>query len=286
MGYLLKDRLCSVTVGALQDGTRKGLKVDGLRVNFRIEKSLKPEPNKCECSIYNLSKKHRAQIEEMRPKKGDARGIPLLIEAGHKSTGAGQVWLGDLRTVSSSHDGADWITKIETGDGEAAKSSSVHVSYGPGTSPDIALRAIVKALGIDEGNAAAAAVKLRQAGGAALFPRRLVLSGSAATQLDRFCNSAGLEWSIQDSAVQILDRGKTLSSRAVVLKGKLILESPSVDPKGVLSFKTFIQPDLKCGSLLVIDAPTASGNYRVTKTALDGDTHAQPWYISGEATRY
>lgn len=283
----LRDRVWSVTVGALVGGVRKGLKVDKHRVSFRAEKTLKPEPNKCEISIHNLSAEQRGQIEELRPKAGDARGIPLLIEAGYKSTGLTQIWLGDLRTAYSEYSKPDWVTKIETGDGEAAKGSTVHVAYGPGTSPDVALRAIVKALGIDEGNAAAAAVKLRQAGGASLFPKRLVLSGSASRTLDLFCQSAGLEYSVQDGAVQILDRGKVLSSKAVKLGPRTgLIESPSVDPKGVLSFKMLIQPDIKCGSLLVVDSSTAKGNYRITKATWEGDTHAQPWYISGEATRY
>lgn len=284
----LRQRIWSVTIGALVNGARRGLKIEKNRVMFRVEKALKnSEPNKCECSIYNLSKEHRAQIEELRPKKGDARGIPLLIEAGYKDGGLGQIWLGDLRAVFTDQTGADTITKIESGDGEAAKGSSIEVAYGPGTSPDVALRAIVRSLGIDEGNVAAAAIKLRQAGGSALFPQRLVLSGNSARQMDLFCQSAGLEWSIQDSAVQILEKDKALGAHTVKITSRTgLIESPSVDPKGVLVFKMLIQPDVRCGSLLVVDSHTAKGNYRIRKVIWEGDTHAQPWYISGEATRY
>jgi hypothetical protein len=286
MGFALKDRVWSVTVGTLVNGSRSGLKVDGHRIAFRVEKSLKPEPNKCECVIYNLNAKHRAQIAELRPKEGDARGIPVMIEAGYKAGGVGLIWLGDLRTTDSTHPGPDWVTKIETGDGESAKKSSVSVAYGPGTTPDIALRAVVRALGIDEGNVAAAAIKLRQAG-AALFPQRAVFSGNAARQIDLICQSAGLEWSVQDGAVQILERGALLGTKAIKLSTRTgLVESPSVDHKGVLSFKMFIQPGVKCGSLIVLDSKAARGNYRITKAVWEGDTHAQPWYISGEATRY
>lgn len=285
MGFALKDRRWSVTVGAQVDGQRKGLNVSKHRVSFRVQKSLKSEPNVCECTIYNLSSTQRAQIEELRPKKGDTRGIPLLIEAGYAEGGTGQIWLGDLRTVDSQHVGADWITKLETGDGEAAKGSSVHVAYGPGTSPDIALRAIVRALGVDEGNVAAAAIKLRQTG-VALFPKRAVFSGNAFRQMDLFCSSAGLEWSIQDGAVQVLEHGKSHGTSIKLSTKTGLVESPSVDPKGVLSFKMFIQPGVKCGSVIVIDSKTAKGNYRIRKATWEGDSHAQPWYISGEATRY
>lgn len=290
MGYKLKDRVWSVTVGALVDGVKKGLKVDGHRVSFRVEKQLKATPNVCECSIYNLSPTQRAQIEELRPKKDDPRGIPLLIEAGYKDAGLSQIWLGDLRTVYSEREGgpnsATWVTKIESGGHGLAKKSPIAVAYGPGTAPDIALRAIVKALGIDEGNVAAAAIKLRQAGGAALFPQRLVLSGSALRQLDLFCQSAGFEFSIQDQAVQILDRDGLLSQKAISLTSKTgLIESPSVDPLGVLTCKTLMQP-LRCGSLIVLDTSSVKGNYRVRKAVWEGDSHGQPWYITLEATRY
>jgi len=309
----LKDRIWSVTVGAAVGGLRKGLKVDGHRVSFHIQKTLKPEPNVCECTIYNLSREQRAQIEELQPKnsttfssttgkavaKGVAqRGIPLLIEAGYKDTGLSQIWLGDLRTVYSEYQEktGDWLTKLETGDGEAAKKSSIAVAYGPGTTPDIALRAIVRALGVDEGNVAAAAIKLRQSGSATLLPSRAVFSGSTSETLTNFCRSAGLEWSVQDGAVQILQSGKALDGKALHLTGGKVghpgtpgtglIESPSIDPLGVLTIKFLIQPGVKIGSLLVVDSQTIQGNYRIVKAVWDGDTHAQPWYITAEAQRY
>jgi hypothetical protein len=294
----LKDRVWSVTVGAAVGGLRKGLKVDGHRVAFHIEKTLKPEPNVCEVAIYNLSRTQRAQIEELRPKKGDKRGIPLLVEAGYKETGASQIWLGDLRTAWSEFliSSGDWVTHIETGDGEAAKKSSVAVAYGPGTTPDIALRAIVRALGVDEGNVAAAAIRLRQSGAATLLPKRAVFSGSASVNLTNFCRSAGLEWSIQDGAVQLLQSGKALDGKALYLTGGKVghpgtpgtglVESPSVDPLGVLTIKFLIQPGVKVGTLLVVDSETVQGNYKIEKAVWDGDTHAQPWYITAEAKRY
>lgn len=290
---LLRDRIAAVTIGALIDGQRKALRVTGHRVSGHVEKTLKAEPNKCECVIYNLNRDQRGQIEQLRPKAGEALGIPLLIEIGYKTTGLGQIWLGDVRTAWSEHNGADWLTHIEAGDGEKAKGSSVKIAYGPGTSPDVALRAIVRALNIGDGNVAAVAAKLKQTGIANLVPNRLVLTGSAEKSLTNFCASAGLEWSVQDSTVQILDKGGLLSKQAFRLatKGKngqrgTLVESPSVDPNGVLTAKTLYVPGLRCGSLIEVESSTATGNYRVRKAEWDFDTFEQPWYITAEATRY
>lgn len=287
---VLYDRVCNVTVGALRGNIRVGLQVAKHRVAFRVEKTLQPKPNKCEVSIYNLSREQRAQIEELSVKPDTAAkeaGVPVLIEAGYKSTEASQIFLGDLRTVSSKREGADWITTIESGDGELAKQNPIAISYGPQTSPDIALRAIVRALGVSDGNVNAIAIKLRTTGAGTLFPKRAVMSGAAFTHLDHFARSAGFEWSIQDGAIQLINRGKILDGFAFRLsKSSGLIDSPAVDHKGLLTCKMLIQPGVKPGSLIVLDSATASGNYRIERATWEGDTYDIPWYITVEAKRY
>jgi hypothetical protein len=156
---VLYGRDYRITVGAAIGAIRVGLRVEKHRCAFRVEKTNKPEPNKAALQIWGLSREQRAQIEELRPKAGAARGVPVLIEAGYKSTGLGQIYLGDLGTAYSKREGAEWITTIESGDGQAAKLSSITQAYGPQTSPDVALRAIVKALGVGEGNLAVIAAR-------------------------------------------------------------------------------------------------------------------------------
>lgn len=287
----LFERVCRVTVGAQLGALRVGLRVEKHRIAFRVEKTLKPEPNKCELSIWNLSREQRAQIEELSVtnKRSTApdKGVPVLIEAGYKSTDASQIFLGDLRTASSKRVGADWVTTIESGDGEVAKNNPVAVSYGPQTSPDIALRAIARALGVGDGNVAATAIKLRQSGAGTLFPRRGVMTGSAYEHMTHFARSAGLEWSIQDGAIQFVDLNKTLAGFAVKLsKSSGLIDSPQVDHKGVLTCKMLIQPNVKPGSLLVLDSATARGNYRIERATWEGDTYDIAWYITVEAKRY
>lgn len=284
---VLFQRECRITVGAALGAIRTGLRVEKHRCAFRVEKTSKPEPNKAALQVYNLSREQRAQIEELRPKKGDARGVPVLIEAGYKETGLAQIFLGDLRTVYSKREGADWITTVESGDGEAAKLSSITQAYGPQTSPDVALRAIVKALGIGEGNVAAIAARLRTTGAATLFTKRAVFSGSAYEHMTHFARSAGLEWSIQDGAIQLIDQGKTLAGFATRLSPSSgLIGTPTIDPKGVLSCQMLIQPSVKVGSLLVLESAAVRGNYKIQRATWEGDTYGIPWYIQVEATRY
>src|SRR6478609_7446560 len=110
MVTLLYDRRVSITVDTVQ--------ITDLDCSFKIEKTLKPAPNNCEVTIYNLTEDHRAQLEQVTPKgKEPTRGIPCEIVAGYK-VGVSQVWLGDLRTAHSKYDDVDWVTKLSSGDGE------------------------------------------------------------------------------------------------------------------------------------------------------------------------
>lgn len=289
----LFNRVASVTVGTT--------KFTSLDCAFKIEKSLKPEPNTCELRIYNLNPEHRAALEELNPptkagsslaKKKDqqhraTRGIPCKIEAGYEG-GTSLLWLGDLRTAHSIHDGSEWVTVLESGDGEKAwQNARVNVSYGPKTPVDTVIRAMVRALGVGEGNLSQVVHKLQVSGAGRIIPHGTVISGRVATELTDWCRSCDLEWSIQDGALQIVDRGKALAGRAIKLSSKTgLIGSPTVDIDGVMTCRMQMIPDVRPGSLLVIDALRLKGAYRIEKASWMGDTSGGDWTIEVDAKRY
>lgn len=287
------DRTGVATVSTIQ--------TNGHRFSFEVEKTHKPEPNTCTLQIWNLSEKQRSQLEQLKPKvsglsklevtKGAkplkaTTGIPCQIEAGYAGNNS-VIWLGDLRDVNSVRSDSDWITVLESGDAEKAYvNGRQHVSYGPRTSPDTALRAIVRAMGVSEGNVNQVAAKLL-AKGRMMFPRGLVLTGPLHQQLTDFCRSADLEWSIQDGAMQILDRGKALLARPIVVSSKTgMVGSPTVDNDGILTVKMFINPDFRIGSLLLVQAARVKGLYKALAAKWSGDTQDGDWYITAQAKRY
>lgn len=277
---LLYDRRAFVTVGTIE--------FSSLDFAFRIEKSLKPEPNTCELEIFNLSEDHVAELELLAPKTGKAaiKGIPCKIEAGYKDS-VSQLWLGDLRTVETIIDGPDWLTRLSSGDGEKAwQNARLHVSYGPKTPVETALRAIARALGVGEGNLGKVVSRLKIAG-SALFPAGCVISGSCSRELLEIARSADLEVSIQDGALQFLDRGKALAGTAIRLAPETgMIEVPTVDNEGILTVKTLMIPDLKPGALIVVEGRRVKGNFRARKCTWSGDTSGQDWMITTEAERY
>jgi hypothetical protein len=263
------------------------IEIADLSCSFRIEKSLKIEPNVCEVAIFNLNPDHRAALEELRPKEQTpTRGIPCKIEAGYGDD-LSLLWLGDLRNVESKSDGPDWVTNLASGDGEKAfQNSRVNISYGPKTPLETALRAMVRALGVGEGNLAKVVAKLRQAGSATL-PQGATFSGQTVKLLDDFARSADLEFSIQDGVLQFLDRGKALSTKAIELTPETgLVGSPTVDNEGLLKARMLMIPDVRPGSLLVVKSQRVEGNYRVEKAVWDADNMGGPFYCDVEASRY
>lgn len=275
----LFDRRVDVTVDTIR--------FQNLDCSFKIKKTLKPQPNTCELTIYNLSEEHIAQLENLRPKEKQAtKGIGCRIEAGYVDA-TSQIWLGDLRAVLTTREGSDWVTRLESGDGEKAwKNARLHVSFGPKTALETALRAMVRSLGVGEGNLSKVVAKLKQ-NGSAVWPSGTVISGAVSRELTAFARSADLEVSIQDGALQFLDRGKALEATAVRLAPETgLIGSPTVDNDGVLEAACLMIPDVRCGGLVTIDARRVKGTYRVEEAEWSGDTYGDDWQIVVRGKRY
>jgi hypothetical protein len=276
----LFDRHVIVTVDTIE--------FSGLSTAFQCEKTTKVQPNTCELSIYNLTQEHQAQLEQLVPhdKSQATRGIPCKIEAGYKDA-TSLVWLGDLRTCDTVREGPNWTSHMTSGDGEKAwKHAKIHIPYGPKTSLETALRAMVRALGVGEGNLSKTVARLKQAG-SAILPAGTVFSGPVQRELTAFAESAGLEVSIQDGAIQFLDRGKALGGSALLLNAETgLIESPTVDNEGILTARMLMIPNVRPGGLVTIDAERVQGTYRIEKATWSGDTAGTDWFIDIQAKRY
>lgn len=285
MDMRLFDRRWTVTVDTIE--------ITGLDVAFKVEKTLKPQPNTCELSIWNLTREHQAQLEQLgqvsngkSKTKQATTGIPCKIEAGYKGEQS-LIWLGDLRTVDTVYDDPSWVTHLTSGDGEKAwQNAKLHVSYGPKTPLETALRAMVRALGVGEGNLGKVVAKLKQAG-SAIYPTGTVISGPVSRELQAFAQSADLEVSIQDGAIQFIDRGKALGGTALLLNSDTgLIGSPTVDNEGVLTAQMLMIPGVRCGGLVTIDAARIKGTYRIEKAVWSGDTSSTDWGIEINAKRF
>lgn len=255
--------------------------VERLRCVGKITKTLKPAPNTCELSIYNLNADTRAALEEIRPKADSKRGIPVRIRVGYEGEPLNQIWLGDLRTVISLHEPPEWRTILTSGDGEkAVRQSRIAQPLGAKTPIATALKAVAIKLreylgpdAISDRDLARLQESVKMRGAGQILGSGIVLYGSAAKVLSSLCASAGLEWSIQDGKIQILDRGAALKMQALpVEEGKNLIGLPEVDAEGVIKVRLLIGPDQIPGSILSVSSNRAQGFYRIEKVETEFDT--------------
>lgn len=260
------------------DTNATGLDVSGFDCEFQIEKNLKPEPNTCSIKIYNLSKSHQQQL-------GGAKKLTVSLSAGYAGN-TSLLYLGEVRAAWTVKDDVDSVTTIESGDGDTAmRGARITQTLGAKVPIATAMSAVAQALGLGQGNIGTATAQLENAGITSLNGG--ALTGSAAHRMTDFCRSAGLEWSIQNGAIQILNIGKAISAQAFEISSSTgMIDSPTVDNKGVVSAKTLIIPGLLPGILVTFNTLYLTGGYRVERCKWSGQTMGDDWFCEFEAKKY
>jgi hypothetical protein len=270
-----------------------GIDVSGLDVDFHVEKSLKPEePNTLRLRIYNLA-------ETTRQSLSGKNALTVRLEAGYLGATA-QLYLAQTRAAWTKADGSEYETHIESMDTVArptgikrskkpvpgSKTGSIYVSKGPKVPIQQAFQSIADVLGIGVGNLNAALAgrpnqALQSVSGSALL-------GNGAQRMTDLCRSAGLEWSIQDGQLQLLNIGGILSTNAAIriASDSGMIGSPSVDSQGAVSVKSLLIPGLAPGVLISLDTLFCKGGYRIDKIRYIGSTYGEAWWAEMDAIKY
>lgn len=259
-----------------------------LDVVFDVEKTLVPTPNTATVKITNLTKHHRDQLAGRAAKKlgGNNKAVLVTIEAGYVGQ-TFRIFSGDMGIIYSQREGADIVTTVETGDGEKAwKDSRIQKSYAPGTSVEAVIIDVAQAIGAGPGNLLAKVRRAAIKGWGEVYTGGTVASGKAVAEMTRLTAACGLTWSIQDGTLQLLESAGALDTTAIVVNSKTgMVDSPSINQKGILSVKTLIIPDLIPGRKLKVEAENISGVFRVKRAKYIGDTHGNDWFVEIEADR-
>lgn len=259
------------------------VEVRGLRLVFKAKKTKKPDPNNLDLKIYNLAPATRAKLTA-------AATPPVVLVAGH--AGAPQViFSGEARTIDHVRDGPDWVTHVQSGDGEQAFSQFGAASFGPGAQ----LADIVEQLAGQAGIAAKDAVaQLRRGdlkGGSKTFLQGFTAAGRSVLDLDRVLKAAGVEWSIQDGVLQLVNPGEATQEEAFVLSAETgLLGSPDHGAPGkkgeppLLKARCLLNGGIKPDRAIRLEAVSRQGFYRVETVEHAGDTHGQDWTTTIEAS--
>lgn len=255
--------------------------VSGMSIEFRCTKNLKAEPNTIELTVFNLG-------PDFRHLFNNAKKLNLTLAAGYKGVGLGNIFQGQVRSAWSIHDGPDWRTTVRAGDGEKNIKARVALTFGPQVSSGDAIRQIAKKLGLKPGNMERALGNLRLSGLANIYPEGGAVVGNAWRELQGVARSAGLEASIQDGALQILDLHQPLADVAVLVsKDSGLIGSPEVNADGRVTITTLMIPALcRPGVKVDLRSEGIQGGYRVEELEITGQSRGNDWYIRSTCRRY
>ncbi len=273
----LFDREVVINAGGLRLASRSedGIAQPILRVVFKVVRTLKKDPNSADITIYNLNKDHRAQLQE--------KGIATVVEAGYADN-VSQIFGGVLEFGSSTQQGTDWLTTIQTGDGsDKFKQERINLSMkGPVGVGDV-LKKAGESLGLNLGN-----LREKISDGSLRtdlqeFANGKVLSGKAEKVFGDLVKSMGYGWSIQDGQIQILGPKEVIDDTAIRLavedgNSTGLIGSPEPGEKGAVRAKALLQPDLVPGRKVQIQSREVDGFFRIEKVMFSGDTWGAAWY--------
>lgn len=284
------NRVYNLIVG--HKGDPNATSITNLRVSFDIDKTITPWPNRSTIKIYNLTEVHREEFEQPDTFVALYAGYqeesgPVLVFSGDVSYGFSEIASGQ----------GDVITTLELGDGHVAmRDGVVSVSYGNAASARKILNAIATQMGL--------ALYMDNSLTDKTWNNGFSAHGSGRAALDRVTAGAGWQWSIQNSVLQVVPRGKTTKRQVVILDStsgligyphrerklpphahKLASGKPRVRHAPLSPYrridgwrvKSLLLPELNPGDPIQMNSRTIKGLFRVERLLHAGDTDGGEW---------
>lgn len=246
--------------------------IDKLRINFNIEKTSTSTPNSAEIEVYNLAETTRNLIAAKGTKVKLSIGYEGLNPQGFFGTGIGTtsnvdlVYFGDVRKFIVNVQKPDVISRIECGDGLNKYSNArINKSYGRGVKLEQIITDLEQAMGLP--------IIRRDKKLTKVFAGGVTLSGLVRDYLDKICESNGLEWSIQDNQIRIIEKDFFTKTQGIILLTPEtgLIKSPNSTKDGI-EFESLIQPNLKIGSIVKIESKYLTGFFKIRKINHAGDS--------------
>lgn len=273
-------RQATVTIGPPGEG---GLKISGLRVSFRIVKDDDKDPNEASIDIYNMSEESRRKI--------DSVDSLLYLDAGYvDGTGIETLFVGNITDITHHITPPDISTKIIVNDGSKdLQDKRMSLSFESGISGREVLRQILNSFSMGNNFKDISIPGIKYANGVSF-------SGSSRNALTKATSFLGLNWSIQNNEIKLVQFDGDDGSRAVLLSP----DTGMIGSPEKISFKTrnykglskkddipgwritsLLQPQLVPASKVVINSKeltTENSLFSVMSVSHSGDTHGSEWH--------
>lgn len=280
---LQRNRQYSLIVGDLN--TPEGIEISQLQVRFDISKSSnnKERTNSATIEIYNLSDEHIKLLNSDYP--------VAVFSAGYVDTGGvKRLFAGEITQVTTRKNGTDRVTQLQMGTGYTELNhQQLNSLAAPGkTYKDVIDENIKPNLpGVDRGVYAGLNCNNQVIWGYSL-------SGTPKEMLNEICESAGMEWSMEDNVLYIRDQDGTTDENFdqayVVNKDSGLVENAyytsgdrrrskkdKVKKQGV-QWKMLLNAEIIPGSIVKLEDTLISGWFKVDSVRHYGDFRGNDWY--------
>ncbi len=250
----------------------QGTKHTDLRIAFDIGKTSEVNANPAKIKIYNLNKTSRAFLQQ--------ENVIVILEVGYEDN-VDQLFIGDIVKSSTEKTGSDLITTIEAKDGTfALENANLDKSYKAGTNiKDVAkdvINSIQEVGGIIVNSISAIKSETLQNG--------MSVTGASKKTLDNITEKQGLEYSIQDNELQIIEKNGSTTEEAILLTPETGLLGKPIEREEGIEYKALIQTTkLRPGRRVRITSSEIDGVFINKKVNYKGDTHGTDWFVTGEA---
>lgn len=262
-----------------------GKDVSGLRVVFRISKTLGPKLNSAEIKVWNMAEDTAAATKQ--------RGAKILLSAGYRGE-VRLLFVGDVDLVTTEIEGPDRVTSMKAGDGLlAARTARQFEALASAVNPGQVLERLGENAGIAVKDAIA---RLRTDGvgaAASTFANGIVLAGPIQEQFQRFAESLGYDTAaIRDEALLFYRQGKHDGQPEVSLTPESGLigsptwakeQTPLGAKRDILKVRSLLNGELQPARLLHVKSEQEDGWFIIQSVTHTGDTHGADWYSDVEA---
>ncbi len=195
------DRVYRLLVGK---PNQKGVEiVQPIRITFDVRKDTEEEPNDHTIRVYNLAAATRRALEEP--------GLRCVLYAGYADEGGPLLMAsGSVVFAYTKFEQPDVVTELVVKDGYTeVRDTAISIGQGPGAQASAIIRDIARQMGLPLVMADDVPDRRWQQG--------FSFYGAARTALHKVTQGTGLEWSIQNQQLQVVQRRGTTRRQAVVL---------------------------------------------------------------------
>lgn len=257
------DRVYRLLVG--KDGGQGLEIVPPIRITFDIAKTAAEEPNDAKITVYNLAAQTRRTLEEP--------GLRCVLYAGYAEEGGPLLMAsGSIVYAYTRYDQPDVVTELTVKDGYIeVRDTAVSIGLGPGARASDIIRDIARQMGLPLLMADDAPDRRWEQG--------FSFYGAARTALHKVTQGTGLEWSIQNQQLQVVQRLGTTRRQAVVLAVDTGLLGQPERTRAAASEKAKAKAPGQAGGAAAAAAPAVAAKTAKAAKPASGQQQRDGWKV-------